>query len=337
MPLQQGQQRLPFLPRAEEYRALSPSSSGILSSIATEQLNVLEDEIGRPQSAPQGRILHHKNPKAKPRTSWVYDHMIDADRETRYINAVTGAIEWRCKYCPKVYDLNGGTAVITDHLVDGPSKYGHSLERNSARDSRAKNQQASISAAMNQASENPRKRRRVADGEGASIDQGVLQILWVNVLASCSLALRLVSVPEFRAFLAYLNSDVDVWLPKSHHTIRAWVIECFTNQKEKLKQIIQSARSLIHISCDLWTSPNSLAILGIIAHFINEDGKLQHCVLALKDVIGEHTSENLAVKVLDVVKEWGFASKLGYFMMDNASNNDTMMRALQRGLFDHIL
>ena len=218
MPLQQGQQRLPFLPRAEEYRALSPSSSGILSSIATEQLNVLEDEIGRPQSAPQGRILHHKNPKAKPRTSWVYDHMIDADRETRYINAVTGASEWRCKYCPKVYDLNGGTAVITDHLVDGLSKYGHSLERNSARDSRAKNQQASISAAMNQASENPRKRRRIADGEGASIDQGVLQILWVNVLASCSLALRLVSVPRIPSFSSLPEQlsrhCLDIWI---HH------------------------------------------------------------------------------------------------------------------------
>jgi hypothetical protein len=83
--------------------------------------------------------------------------------------------------------------------------------------------------------------------------------------------------------------------------------------------------------------PHQTAILGIIAHFIDEDGKLQHCVLALRDIIGEHTGENLVVAVLDVRKEWGFASKLGYFMMDNASNNDTMMRALQRGLFNHTL
>jgi hypothetical protein len=70
---------------------------------------------------------------------------------------------------------------------------------------------------------NPHKRRRVGDGEGVSIQPNVLKILWVNVLAACSLALRLVSVPQFRAFLSYLNSDIDTWLPSSHNTIRNWV------------------------------------------------------------------------------------------------------------------
>jgi len=37
--------------------------------------------------------------------------------------------------------------------------------------------------------------------------------------------------------------------------------------------------------------------------------------------------------MIEVLDEWGFASKLGFFMMDNAPNNDTMMRALQRGIY----
>ncbi|KID81930.1 transposase-like protein [Metarhizium guizhouense ARSEF 977] len=36
--------------------------------------------------------------------------------------------------------------------------------------------------------------------------------------------------------------------------------------------------------------------------------------------------------ILDVVDDWGFASKLGYFVMDNAGNNDTMMASLSLGL-----
>lgn len=155
----------------------------------------------------------------------------------------------------------------------------------------------------------------------------------MNVLASCSFALRLVSKPEFRAFLAYLNEDINVWLPRSSNTIKSWVLECFINQKEKLRQTVRHARSLIHISCDLWTSPNSLAILGIIGHLIDESGSLQHYVLALTDIIGEHSGENLSIAMLEAIHDWGLTSKVGYFMMDNASNNDTMMKALQRGLF----
>ncbi len=37
--------------------------------------------------------------------------------------------------------------------------------------------------------------------------------------------------------------------------------------------------------------------------------------------------------MIEVLDEWGFVSKLGFFMMDNAPNNDTMMRALQRGIY----
>ncbi|GKU15585.1 unnamed protein product, partial [Fusarium langsethiae] len=106
----------------------------------------------------------------------------------------------------------------------------------------------------------------------------------------------------------------------------------YEDQKEKVKQRIQSAKSRIHISCDLWTSPNSLAILGIVAHYVTEDGQLEHHVLALKDIDSEHDGSHLAVAVLNVIDEWGFASKLGYFVMDNAGNNDTMMRSLSLGL-----
>lgn len=99
--------------------------------------------------------------------------------------------------------------------------------------------------------------------------------------------------------------------------------------------MIHSARSKIHISCDLWTSSNSLAILGVVAHFVTEDGKLQRCVLALKDIIGKHTGENLAQAMVEVLEEWRFDSKLGYFVMDNAENNDTMMDPLKRELARH--
>jgi hypothetical protein len=80
----------------------------------------------------------------------------------------------------------------------------------------------------------------------------------------------------------------------------------FEDQKDQIKLVIWSAQSKIHISCDVWTSPNSLAILGITAHFIDKEGKLQHCTLAITDSLGEHLGESLTKAVLEVLEEWGF-------------------------------
>jgi hypothetical protein len=60
-----------------------------------------------------------------------------------------------------------------------------------------------------------------------------------------------------------------------------------------MKLRIQSAQSKIHISCDLWALFNSLAIPGIISHFIDKADKLRHCTLALKDILREHPGRAL--------------------------------------------
>ncbi|KFY19846.1 hypothetical protein V493_07817, partial [Pseudogymnoascus sp. VKM F-4281 (FW-2241)] len=72
----------------------------------------------------------------------------------------------------------------------------------------------------------------------------------------------------------------------------------------------------------------------VIGHFISESGLLQHSILALKELDGAHSSENQAASIMEVINDYGIASKVGYFMMDNASNNDTMIYALSTLLFD---
>ena len=81
-------------------------------------------------------------------------------------------------------------------------------------------------------------------------------------------------------------------------------------------------------SVNLWTSPNALAILGIVAHYTSESGQLEYSVLALKELDGKHSGPNMADCVMDIINDYGIASKVGYFMMDNADNNGTMMKAL---------
>jgi hypothetical protein len=256
--------------------------------------------------------------------------MPDEEIEMRYYNERTGKEEWRCKHCDRTYACSGGTAAPAKHLTDPPPD-GHGLPRGAPRTTKVTTIRTILERARAVAEENPHKRRRLNDQPGDSINPDPLEVLYVRFITACSLPFRLVECPEFRVLLAYINKDVDTWLPNTHETIRKWIMRQYEDQKEKVKQRIQSAKSRIHISCDLWTSPNSLAILGIVAHYVTEDGQLEHHVLALKDIDSEHDGSHLAVAVLNVVDEWGFASKLGYFVMDNAGNNDILMRSLSLG------
>ena len=95
---------------------------------------------------------------------------------------------------------------------------------------------------------------------------------------------------EFRALLHYLNPEVDIWLPSHPATIREWTIHVYNTEKQRIKLEVQSALSKVHFTVDLWTSPNSLAIVGMIAHYIVDSGHLEHSVLALQELDGEHSS-----------------------------------------------
>jgi hypothetical protein len=119
-------------------------------------------------------------------------------------------------------------------------------------------------------------------------------------------------------------------LANSHATCGAWVLNQYKIEKERIQSQLHSSRYKIHITLDIWTSPNSIPILAIIAHYISEDNKLESSVLALREIQGSHDGENIAPIVEEVLEEWGIISKLGYLQMDNASNNDTMIRALGR-------
>jgi hypothetical protein len=45
-------------------------------------------------------------------------------------------------------------------------------------------------------------------------------------------------------------------------------------KKEKLEELAK-VKGMIHFSFDLWTSPNHLALIGIIAHYVNNFGQNQ--------------------------------------------------------------
>jgi hypothetical protein len=52
----------------------------------------------------------------------------------------------------------------------------------------------------------------------------------------------------------------------------------------------------------------------------------------MKEVVGDHSGDNMSKYVLEVLREYDVIKNLGYFTTDNASDNDTMMTALSTAL-----
>jgi hypothetical protein len=66
----------------------------------------------------------------------------------------------------------------------------------------------------------------------------------------------------------------------------------------------------------------------MIGHYFADSGDLCQSVLALRELDRPYTGENQSQLVMKVIEEYGIASKVGYFMMDNAENNETMIGSL---------
>jgi hypothetical protein len=118
----------------------------------------------------------------------------------------------------------------------------------------------------------------------------------------------------------------------SRNTVKADVDNYFTVAKATIKERLSLARSRIHISYDLWTSPNHKAMIAIVAHWTSEDYEVKTALLAIREVHGGHTGENIANAVYPVLKEYNIHDRFGYYVGDNATNNDTSLEWLNQHL-----
>lgn len=306
-----------FEPEAEPYED-QPSSALTISSTPAE----LEDE--------NDSQLSKTKKKVRGRTSWIYKHMRDRVAIDHVFYNNSGKEEWRCKYCLQTYVIAGGTRGPMKHLEDK-----HRIKEDSTANTRAIRIHRSIKDAMESASLNPQNRRMLNDNEHTAIplDGDILEVLFTRFITACSLPLRLVECPEFRSLLTYINEDVDKYLPSSHNTIGTWVLRQYEIEKAIKQQQVRNARSKVHVSCDLWTSPNTKAILVAVATYLSDNNQLEHIVMDLVEVEGTHEGSNIAKFIMPIIEDWGIVSKLGYFIMNNAGNNDTMMKELSQGMY----
>jgi hypothetical protein len=111
----------------------------------------------------------------------------------------------------------------------------------------------------------------------------------------------------FRELVAYLNKGLASLLPLAQATIRRWIISAYQKEKEKIREEMKTSISSIHISFDMWMSPNYLAMLSIFAHDLDKDGIRQNRLIGFKRVLGARTGESQAAVIIVTLHEYGIA------------------------------
>ena len=146
------------------------------------------------------------------------------------------------------------------------------------------------------------------------------------------IAFRLVENPWFQNLLTVLCDDLPTLLRTSHNTIRQATILEFQRRLQVIQSFIKRAKSKIHLTFDLWSSPNKLALSAVVAHFISDKYRVESVLLGLPQVHGAHSGENIAVSVKDVLLRYSLSIKddILCYVLDNANNNDTCVQTLGR-------
>ena len=145
-------------------------------------------------------------------------------------------------------------------------------------------------------------------------------LMWISVSLQ---AFVVIEEPKFRDMIADLSLDVANMLPKCADTIRSWILSQHKDQKAILIERLTQSRSRIHLSMDIWTTPSgNRSYLGIVANWCDADFEICNVLIALPPITGQHTGLNIAKLASDVIDTYGIGQKIGYCMLDSASNND---------------
>ena len=115
-----------------------------------------------------------------------------------------------------------------------------------------------------------------------------------------NIAFRKVDSEHFKAMLTYLEGRLEGNIG-SRFSVRRWILDAYVKHTKVIKAKLANAKSLIHLSFDLWTSRSLLSLNGIVVHFVDEDFKARTFLLALPQQKGKHSGTKIADTVRNLL------------------------------------
>ncbi|KAG6999750.1 Transposon Tf2-6 polyprotein [Fusarium oxysporum f. sp. conglutinans] len=273
---------------------------------------------GKPVPSIRYRQPHKRTLNSKLQPSAIYKHgaQLTTDGDNKY---------WLCKYChirghhhTALFSSESTTSVIY-HL-----KHQHKLEDFGY--------QAALSNpfSMAKGTTNPTS---YLGGRRSVFNDLQFKDDFIDWVIDLDLTFRQVTHQRTHEIFTNHLEDIGKILPKSPSALSNWIKEKWVGDAGRRVWLVEKlhvATSKIHISVDAWTSEEGTNYLAVVAHFLDESHKLQTALLDLPPLKGPHSGENLAKALSKVIDFYDISTVIGFFMMDNAGNNDTCIQELAK-------
>ena len=279
-----------------------------------ENLDILDDieEIPPPGPTPpptrQGVNRSQRKPKNGPKkrqrrlTAECWDHLTIIGEK-----GPDGKEDVRCNYCGKIYHWHlhkNGTTTLDRHWK--------------ACKRRPRDQDV---GEMMMTHEGKLKARK--------LDQKVFRDMIAMAIVEHGLPYSFVEYRRIRNALTYANPDIKHWC---RNTASSDCYKLFEKEKATLKMELAKIPSRVCLTTDLWRSLVIEGYICLTAHYIDSDWKLKNKILSFSAFPPPHTGYAIAMKLIELLKEWGLEIKVFSLTVDNATANDSMQTILKRNL-----
>lgn len=310
--------------------AVSGSQSVTLSSLssvtdltAVFDASELPPALHQSRTTPCGFKLHDRRfapysptPVTKrARLAWFWEHGV------ALTHTKTGTAHFPCRLCwdtkPQkllLLDVTNQTSSIHRHLE---SK--HRMTKNGVKQVAGVKRQALFDTVQ-----------RIDSAKRRSFDTGYFKACFIEWVVLDDITLRQSTSARLKRLFDACDPAAGSYFNDSHNTVRQWIVSSYHTMKPQIRERLKRARSKISLSFDAWTSSSHMPLLGICGHFIDENYALRTTLLSLPFISGQHTGENMAGLILSTIQDFDLEDKLGYFMMDNATVNDTTLTELSK-------
>jgi hypothetical protein len=159
-----------------------------------------------------------------------------------------------------------------------------------------------------------------------AIREALIQLIIVR-----NLPYNCIKWPELQAFLMMINYMVEDILSTSDRVVPKLIKNLYTIHKDILSNKLQSALSKIHLTADVWTSPNRKFFLGVCVHFVDSNSKkLYQALLALRELKDSHGGEQQSELLIPILEDYEITDKIGYVTGDNHGSNDKLCHFLSK-------
>jgi hypothetical protein len=155
----------------------------------------------------------------------------------------------------------------------------------------------------------------VANEMSASFSKRKFHDALIDWVASDNQSLRVIETPSFLSMIKAANLLAESVLWRNHQSLRDTIVAEYHAFIPVVTAYLRSARSLIHVSFDNWTSTGGkLGLTGICVHMMDTHGIVQDFALGLPELHGQHSGVNIADVVATALTNFGVdKDSVGYF------------------------